>query len=58
MASSAVETAIDVGANLIIAFTETGYSAKLVAKYRPAAKIIVVTANENVARQMESLSRY
>lgn len=57
VASSAVEIAIDISAKLIVAFTETGHTAKLVSKYRPAARIVVVTSVEGIAKQMESLSR-
>ena len=37
-ASSAVKTAIDTNAALLIVITETGNSARLVAKYRPAVR--------------------
>lgn len=57
VASSAVEAAIDINAKAIIVFTETGYSARKVAKYRPQAPILVVTSSETVAHQMEGLSR-
>lgn len=38
VASSAVKTASDVGASLIVVLTESGSSARLVAKYRPGIK--------------------
>ncbi|RLN53809.1 hypothetical protein BBJ28_00008233 [Nothophytophthora sp. Chile5] len=58
VASSAVEIAIDVCAKLIISFTETGSSTKLLAKYRPEANILAVTASGSTARQLSGVSRY
>lgn len=52
LASSAVKTARDLGAKLIIVLTETGNTARLVAKYRPTAPILALTRNESIARQM------
>lgn len=43
VASSAVRTAIDVGADLIITVTETGNTSRLVSKYRPPFPIICAT---------------
>lgn len=57
IASSAVETSIDVRAKLIISFTETGFSTKFLAKYRPAARILAVTASGSTARQLTGVSR-
>ncbi len=57
VASSAVETSIDVHAKLIMCFTETGYSAKLLAKYRPEARILAITASGSTARQLVGVSR-
>mmetsp|Transcript_14187 Transcript_14187/g.47902 ORF Transcript_14187/g.47902 Transcript_14187/m.47902 type:complete len:499 (-) Transcript_14187:41-1537(-) len=53
VASSAVKTAMDVGAKLIVVLSETGTTPRLVAKYRPAMPILVVTAVHEVARQCE-----
>lgn len=58
VASSAVETAIDIRASLIIALTDSGYTAKCIAKYRPQARVLAVTARPAVARQLAGLSRY
>jgi len=44
--SSAVRTAMDMGAPLILALTETGYTARLIAKYRPLQTVLAVTASE------------
>jgi pyruvate kinase len=51
IASSAVKTAIDCKASLLIVLTETGRTARYVAKYRPAAPILCITASDQVARQ-------
>ena len=52
VASSAVKTAWDTKAKLIIVFTETGTTARLIAKYRPFVPILALTPNESIARQM------
>lgn len=57
VASSAVKTAVDMGAKAIIVCTETGNSARLVSKYRPHAPILVLTSTESVARQINGLYR-
>ncbi|KAF0691782.1 Aste57867_17053 [Aphanomyces stellatus] len=53
IASSAVKTAIDMGAKMIVVLTETGTTARLIAKYRPAQPILVLTALGETARQSE-----
>ncbi|EQC31720.1 pyruvate kinase [Saprolegnia diclina VS20] len=53
IASSAVKTAIDMGAKMIVVLTETGTTARLIAKYRPACPILVLTALGETARQCE-----
>lgn len=50
--SSAVKTAYDLVAAIILCLTETGNTAKLVCKYRPPCPVICVTSNESTARQM------
>ena len=57
VASSAVKTAVDMGAKCIIVCSETGNSARLVAKYRPGAPILCLTATEDAARQVTGLCR-
>jgi len=52
VASSAVKTALDVGAKLIVVLSESGATAILVAKYRPLVPIIVLTHSEQNARQI------
>mmetsp|Transcript_19567 Transcript_19567/g.38266 ORF Transcript_19567/g.38266 Transcript_19567/m.38266 type:complete len:868 (+) Transcript_19567:53-2656(+) len=52
LASTAVETSLNVNAELIVLVSETGDLARLVAKYRPTARIVVVTSNPVTAHQM------
>lgn len=53
IASSAVKTAIDMKAKMIVVLTETGNTARLIAKYRPEQPILVLTALGETARQCE-----
>jgi len=53
VASSAVKTARDVGAKMIICLTQTGNTARQIAKYRPSIPIFLLTATEIVARQCQ-----
>jgi pyruvate kinase len=55
IASSAVKTAIDIGARMIVVLTETGTTARLIAKYRPSVPILVLTALGETARQSEGV---
>jgi pyruvate kinase len=50
--SSAVKAAIDSKAKLILALTETGHTARVVAKYRPQAVVLAITASESTVRQL------
>jgi len=50
--SSAVKTVIDASCPLIIALTETGSTARLIAKYRPKCPILAITASETTVRQL------
>nr|AIT70049.1 pyruvate kinase [Melanothamnus japonicus] len=50
--SSAVKTAYDLNAAIILCLTETGNTAKLVCKYRPVSPVVCVTSNESTARQL------
>ncbi|GBG27457.1 Pyruvate kinase [Hondaea fermentalgiana] len=52
LASSAVETSLDVRADLIVVVSDSGDLARLVAKYRPTARIVVVTSNRVTAHHM------
>ncbi|MCL6611372.1 MAG: pyruvate kinase [Peptococcaceae bacterium] len=42
----------DLGATAIITSTETGYTSKMVSKYRPMAPVVAVTPEEKVLRKM------
>jgi pyruvate kinase len=42
-----------VSASLIVVLTETGTTARLIAKYRPSMPILAVTSVSAVARQMQ-----
>ena len=55
IASSAVKTANDMGAKMLVVLTETGNTARLIAKYRPGQPILVLTALAETARQCEGL---
>ena len=44
--------ALDLGTNAIITATTSGHTARMVAKYRPAAPIIAATNNEAVVRKL------
>jgi pyruvate kinase len=48
---------IDIDAKCIVVVSETGNSARLVAKYRPVCPLLVLTATESCARQVSGLSR-
>merc|ERR1711957_350927 len=51
IASSAVKTAIDVNAKAIIVMSESGNTARQVAKFRPGMPIKVITTSKRVACQ-------
>lgn len=47
-----VQIAQEIGAAAIITITESGYTAGMIAKYRPKNKLIAVTPEEKVLREM------
>ena len=49
---AAVQVAIDSGATHLIAFTETGMSARLVSRWRPPTRILAFTPNARVRSQL------
>jgi|Transcript_17924 pyruvate kinase len=57
VASSAVKVSLDVNARMIVVLTDTGNTARLVAKYRPQIPIIAYTAMEETARQVQGYCR-
>jgi len=52
--SSAVKAAIDAKATMIMALTETGQTARTLAKYRPRVPILAIAASETVIRQLQT----
>ena len=57
IASSAVKTAMDMGAKAILVLTESGNTARLVTKYRPAQPVLVLTSSHVTAQQTWGLLR-
>lgn len=57
VASSAVKTAIDLRAAMVVVLTETGTTARLLAKYRPDMPILAFTAAADAARQTNGYLR-
>jgi len=53
IASSAVKTAWDIQAALIIALTKSGHTTRVLSKYRPHCPIICITDSDQVARQLK-----
>uniref|UniRef100_A0A7S4MC33 Pyruvate kinase n=1 Tax=Odontella aurita TaxID=265563 RepID=A0A7S4MC33_9STRA len=51
IASSAVKTAIDIDAKAIIVVSETGATARQVAKFRPFMPVVILTHSASTARQ-------
>ncbi|KAA9022599.1 pyruvate kinase [Niallia endozanthoxylica] len=49
---SVVHTSLNLVANAIITPTDSGYTARMIAKYRPKAPISAVTANDYVLRRL------
>jgi pyruvate kinase len=47
-----VQVAYELGASAIITDTQTGYSARMVSKYRPLSNIVAVTPHERTVRKM------
>jgi len=52
MAASAVKTAMDMDAKLIVALTESGATAQLLAKYRPSMPILALCSKKVTVRQL------
>jgi len=51
-AQAAVEASANLGIDTIVAFTETGNTARLLSKYRPAARIIAFTSDPRTLNRM------
>jgi pyruvate kinase len=52
IAAAAVEAALSVGAKVIVAYTESGYTARLVAAFRPPMPILALTPSERAVHQL------
>src|SRR5690625_5299577 len=52
ISQSVSHTALQLGASAIVAPTESGYTARMIAKYRPHVPIIAVTFSECINRQL------
>ncbi|MGE5653173.1 MAG: pyruvate kinase [Bacillota bacterium] len=46
------QTALDLGASAIVSATQSGHTARMMAKYRPQAPVIAVTPSVRVARKL------
>ncbi len=52
ISQAVANSALDLDAKAILTSTESGYTARMVSKYRPKAPIIAVTPNEHVMRRL------
>lgn len=52
ISQSVSHTAYNLNASAIIAPTESGYTARMIAKYRPKAPVVAVTSSQEVCRKM------
>ncbi len=52
VSNSACDAAEQLNVKAIVAFTTSGFTARMVAKYRPQTDIIAFTSNQTVARQL------
>ena len=52
---SIAKNAVDLRPGMIIVFSENGKTARLIAKYRPCAPVLLVTSNDKLARACSSL---
>ena len=52
ISQAVTNSALDLEAQAILTATESGYTARMVSKYRPKAPIIAVTPNEQVMRRL------
>ena len=52
VAQAATEIATNIGTETIVAFTETGSTARLISKYRPPQRVVAFTPNESTRRRM------
>lgn len=52
IAHATCQVALDLGLDAIVSFTHGGTTARLISKYRPAARIVAVTGSRRVAAQL------
>lgn len=52
ISQSAVSASLELNAKVIIASTGSGFTAKIISKYRPKAPILAITSNEKVLSQI------
>ncbi|NEW07763.1 pyruvate kinase [Paenibacillus sp. SYP-B3998] len=52
ISQAVANSALELGAKAILTATESGYTARMVSKYRPKAPIIAVTPNDQVIRRL------
>jgi pyruvate kinase len=52
ISGSAVKTAHDVGAKSIIALTESGFTARMISRYRPAVPVLALSPNDETSRKL------
>ncbi|MDQ0255046.1 pyruvate kinase [Evansella vedderi] len=52
ISQSVSHTALNLGASAILSATESGYTARMISKYRPKSPIIAVANNERVCRSL------
>lgn len=50
--SSVVKTSHDVGAKVIVALTDSGFTARMVSRHKPTATILALTPNEKTANKL------
>lgn len=55
IARAAVFTAANLGVRQIVAFSQSGFTARLLSRYRPRAPILAFTASHEVARRVQML---
>jgi pyruvate kinase len=55
VSQATVSAAEAIGSRLIVAFTESGNTARLVSDYRPSARILALTPHEDTYRQMAAM---
>ncbi|HOV89862.1 MAG TPA: pyruvate kinase [Syntrophorhabdaceae bacterium] len=52
IAKAAAQAAMDTGAKVIVAFTRTGFTARLISKFRPETPIVAFSSNNDVVKRM------